>query len=695
MGVIHVLDSAVADQIAAGEVVERPASVVKELIENALDAGARNIEISVDGGGLERIRVIDDGGGMDADDAVLCFSRHATSKLTVADELRRLGTYGFRGEALAAIASVSKLCLVTRPAARAAGYQVRVEAGRVVHIGDSGGAFGTRIDVDDLFFNTPARRKFLKATRTEAGHVEDAIADAALVLPSVGFRLMIDGKLALDLPGAPQDAALAHAARIDRAVRCLGKHVRPLLFPLEASTELLAVRGYVVAPLETRRDLYGVHLSVNRRPITDRGLVQAVRTAFRTLLEVGRQPIVALDITIDAELVDVNVHPRKAEVRFAEPRRVSGHLIAMLSDFLATTPWLKSSTSPLRPRVMVLGESAPFGTAFSAGPRVPLGESAGRANADAWSAAADVAHARGDGERAALASADASSTRDAAADVARARGDVARARGDGERAALASPAHETSAMRGATERMAPAGPLALLYGSRMRDALVRRMAAPLSLLPEAGTGGASSFSALRVVGQLGGIYLILEGPQGMVVIDQHAAHERVVFERLRSARAQTAAPSQPMLIPLQVELTLTEMSALEDESSRAVLERHGLVIEPFGARAGLIKALPPGLEGRRAEQIARDALAELAAGTSALASPAAASSAALEDRMDRVCARLACHAAIRAGDAMHGDSVRALLVSLDAIDFGAHCPHGRPVVRTLRLEEMATWFHRR
>lgn len=660
MGVIHVLASAVADQIAAGEVVERPASVVKELMENALDAGARHIEIGIDGGGLERIRVVDDGGGMDADDAVLCFSRHATSKLTVADELRRLGTFGFRGEALAAIASVSKVRLVTRPPARAAGYEVRVEAGRVVHVGDAGGTFGTRIDVDELFFNTPARRKFLKAPRTEAGHVEDAIADAALSLPSVGFRLIVDGKPALDLPRAPDDAALAHAARIDRAVRCLGKHVRPLLFPLEARTELLAVSGYVVAPLETRRDLAGVHLSVNRRPVTDRGLVQAVRTAFRTLLEVGRQPIVALDIAIDAELVDVNVHPRKAEVRFADPRRVNGHLIALLSDFLATTPWLKSSTSPIRPRVMVLGESAsaPFGAPFRFGPSAPFGTHP----------APSAAHGGG-------------ATRDAsgAHDVNGAH-DVS-----GVQDAGSSPQEHAS--------VKPAGPLAYLYGSRMRDALARRREPP-SLLPEAGTGGASSFSTLRVVGQLGGLYLVLEAPHGMVIIDQHAAHERVVFERLRAARALASAPSQPMLIPLQVELTLTEMSALEDESARALLEKHGLFIEPFGARAALVKALPPGLEGRKAEQIARDALAELAAGTSATISRDAAS-ATLDDRMDRVCARLACHAAIRAGDVMHGDSVRALLRDLDAIDFGAHCPHGRPVVRTVRFEEMAQWFDRR
>lgn len=676
MGVIRVLASEVADQIAAGEVVERPASVVKELVENAIDAGATDIEVAVDGGGVERMRVVDNGAGMAADDAVLCFSRHATSKLTEADELRRLGTFGFRGEALAAIASVSRVRLVTRRAGDEIASEVRVEGGRVVHVGSAGGLFGTRIEVNDLFFNTPARRKFLKALRTEAGHVEDALADAALCLPHVGFRLVVDGKPALDLPRAPNDAALAHAARVDRAVRCLGKHVRPMLFPLEARTELLAVSGYVVAPLETRRDLGGVHLSVNRRPVSDRGLVQAVRTAFRTLLEVGRQPIVALDVQIDPELVDVNVHPRKAEVRFAEPRRVTGHIIALLSDFLATTPWLKSSTSPIRPRVMVLGEMRPS----SAGALATMTGGAGippvqRAAADLSDHSDHSAHP-------------------SEMYATRIRESVRRlddARGPSLASALARVPIGARPWRPSVQRDA--------FASANAPSAAMR---PLSLVPVAGTGGAASFGALRVVGQVGGMFLVLEAPEGMVVIDQHAAHERVVFERLRAARAAVNAPSQPMLIPLQIELSLTEMSALEDNDTRALLEKHGLAIEPFGARAALVKALPPGLDGKKAEQIARDALAELANGASVSPSRAGGegmgdvlSSAALDDRMDRVCARLACHAAIRAGDVMHVESVRALLRELDLIDLGAHCPHGRPVVRTVTFDEMAVWFDRK
>jgi DNA mismatch repair protein MutL len=617
VGVISVLATEVADQIAAGEVVERPASVIKELVENALDAGASRVSVHADGGGLVRMRVIDDGGGMAPDDAVLCFSRHATSKVRVAEDLLRIGTFGFRGEALAAIASVARTRLVTRTRDATVASEVRVDGGRVAHVGELGAPVGTTIDVEDLFFNVPARRKFLKAARTELGHIEDALADAALAHPHVAFSLSVDGKPILDLAAAPTHAPLDHAQRIERAVSCLGKHVRPLLYPIDAKSELVRLTGYIVAPLETRRDLTGVHLSVNGRPVTDRGLVGAVRTAFRTLLEVGRQPIVALDLAIDPELVDVNVHPRKSEVRFADPRRVSGHVIALLSEFLAQTPWLKTRDSP-----------PPPARVFS------------------------LAHKDGS-----LSPTPAEHAEDPVLDAHRARVQQALTRFD--------------------ERMrARGGAPASSYGALESDAS--------PTLPLAGVGAAGSFSALRVVGQVQGTFLILEGPDGMVVVDQHAAHERVVFERLKAARALADAPTQPLLVPMQLELSHAEVSALEDESNRALLARHGLVLEPFGPRQALIKALPPGLDGKRTEQIARDALKEMSIETSG----------ALEEREDAVCARLACHAAVRAGDAMSGESIRALLRDLDAIDLGAHCPHGRPVVRTLRFEEMASWFDR-
>jgi DNA mismatch repair protein MutL len=655
MGVIAVLPSDVADQIAAGEVVERPASVCKELVENALDAGATRVDVDVVGGGLERLVVQDDGCGMDDDDAVLCFSRHATSKIRSAHELLDLHSFGFRGEALAAISSVSRVNLTTRREGRDSGFRVAVDAGRIASVGEAGALKGTRVDVADLFFNVPARRKFLKTMRTEAGHIEDALLSVALCKPGVALRLTVDGKVVLDLPAvaAAHTDTLEHPARVDRVVRCLGNHLRPHLYPVRGQTELLTVSGYVVAPVETRRDLAGVHLSVNGRPVADRQLVQAVRAAFRTLLEVGRQPIVALDLQIDPATVDVNVHPRKAEVRFADPRRVSGHLISLLSEFLSTTPWLDRGRT--QPTVFRLHQQA---SAFSktsdtvdAGGAVDAGESV-----------------------------DVGKTGDAGK-----TGDVGDAHRDRIRAALArfnqshSPA-PTTTVRSSFPSPSSSTPLTLEQAARQASPSLPTLAS----VP--GRGGATSFAALRAVGQVGGTYLILEGPDGMVVIDQHAAHERVVFERLRARRQSgQPQPSQPLLLPLTIELSATERAALDDDDVRAELNNFGLDVDGFAHTTALVRALPPGLDGRKAQAIVRDVLAELqSAGTRHT----------LDERTDAVCARLACHAAIRAGDTMAPVQVRALLDDLDKIDLGAHCPHGRPVVRTLDYTELADWFDR-
>ncbi len=658
-----------ADQIAAGEVVERPASVLKELVENSLDAGARRIDVSVAGGGLERLTVTDDGEGMDDDDAVLCFSRHATSKLSQVDDLRGLSTFGFRGEALAAIASVARVRLVTRRSGSPRAFSVTVDGGRVVKVGEAGATWGTSLEVADLFWNVPARRKFLKSPRTEAGHIEAALLTTALCRPDVGFRLDVDGKVAFDLPPVPEAsaktsppsaedrrAALSQPGRIDRVVRCLGEQLRPHVLPLWAATDLLVLSGHVVAPLHTRRDLQGVLLSVNGRPVADRALVQAVRAAFRTLLEVGRQPIVALDIALDPELVDVNVHPRKAEVRFFDPRRVSGHVISLLSEFLATTPWL-SSSAQARGRAW----TSAWPLAAAEGRTAPSSPSSPTFASPMAAELLPVTAPGGQGQGPVD-----------VADAARARVKEALSRFHARDASMGNPPAVSSSAPRPWEQSSPRG-----------------AADTPSLFPsQPGRGGASSFAALRVVGQVGGTFLVLEGPEGMVVIDQHAAHERVVFERLRAARrlsSSQAAPSQPLLLPLTLELTALERAALDDDDVRQELLAHGLDVEGFSHQTALVRALPVGLDGRKAAEILRDALAALSTSSRTTA---------FDDRIDAVCARLACHAAVRAGDVLASAQVRVLLEDLDRIDLGAHCPHGRPVVRTVPFEVMGRWFDR-
>ena len=671
MGVIAVLASAVADQIAAGEVVERPASVVKELVENALDAGAHRVEIDIVGGGVDRLVVTDDGSGMDDDDAVLCFERHATSKLKVADDLRRIGSFGFRGEALAAISSVSKVTLTTKKRDRPAGFAVVVEGGRVVSVGEAGHAPGTRVDVRDLFFNVPARRKFLKTLRTEAGQIEDTLLSTALCRPDLGIRLVVDGKTVLDLP-AVSDKALDHPARLDRVVRCLGKHLRPHLYPVSSSTELLTLSGYIVAPLETRRDLAGVHLSVNGRPVSDRHLVQAVRAAFRTLLEVGRQPIVALDLALDRELVDVNVHPQKAEVRFADPRRVSGHLISLLSEFLVTTPWLDR-------------DHRPASTTFKLQDTGGLSSNSSTLSSSSSSPSSPSLHAP------VLITQPQSTVAGPVSDVVdvhRERVRAALVRYGQRHSSSIPPTTTTWPQPSSSSNSSSNASSNATSNSTSSNAASSSSPVFPTLQSQPGRGGASSFSAVRVGGQVGSTDLILEGPRGMVVIDQHAAHERVVFERLRARRQASSSspqPSQPLLLPITIELSAIERAALDDEDVKRELATWGVDVDGYAHNTAMVRALPPGLDGRKAQAIVRDALAELGtAGTSGT----------LDDRNDAVCARLACHAAVRAGDTLAPVQVRALLEDLDRIDLGAHCPHGRPVVRGVDYSELAGWFDR-
>lgn len=627
MGRIRVLADALASQIAAGEVVERPASVIKELVENSLDAGASRVDVLIEGGGAERMVITDDGEGMSAEDAAMCFSRHATSKLRAIEDLRRIGTFGFRGEAMAAISSVAKVRLVTRRAEDEVAAEVRVEGGRITHVGQVGAPVGTQIEVKELFFNVPARRKFLKTPRTEAGHIDAALRTTALGQPGIALSLTSEGKRVLDVGAAPEDAPLEHPRRIERAVACLGEETRDFLYPLDAETDLLRLSGYVVAPLLTRRDLSGVNLSVNGRPVSDRGLLQAVRVAYRTLLEVGRQPLCALDIEIDPALVDINVHPRKAEVRFEEPRRVTGHLIRLLSDFLATTPWV--TKAPAKTWVLRAGE--------------------GTFKDDDGGDLAAVHRAR---------------VREALESYAERRG---------EPPSIPTGAYWTRAQ--------PTGMSRPIVDPRPVWGGTARAGAPST---QAGLGLAGAFSELRPVGQVGLTYLVLEGPDGMVVIDQHAAHERVTFEKLRKAAREGNTPSQPLLFPLQMSLGPLEEAALEEKAE--ALRVYGLDVEPFGDGAAMIRAVPHGLDAGKAEEIVRDALREL----SEDGRPDA-----LEDLVDRVCSRLACHGSVRAGQTMAPEEIRALLKQLDAIDFGAHCPHGRPVVRALPFEEMERWFDRR
>ncbi|HET8542536.1 MAG TPA: DNA mismatch repair endonuclease MutL [Anaeromyxobacter sp.] len=591
---IQVLPPGLVNQIAAGEVVERPASVVKELVENALDAGARAIAVDVEDGGLGLVRVADDGSGMDREDALLALERHATSKLRDGQGLSAIATMGFRGEALPAIASVSRFRLDTAACDDGAGTRVEIAGGAAPEVGDAARPRGTTVEVRDLFFNTPARRKFMRAAATEAGHVAEAVTRLALARPDVGFTVRSAGRVAL--------GARAGDALRDRAAQAIGRDARRHLLPFDATRGAVRVHGLVCSPDHSEATGRGLYLFVNGRWVRDRGAAHAVLRAFAGSLPAGRHPAGVLFVELPLGRVDVNVHPQKHEVRFADAREVHDAIFHAVAATLRTAPWLGAAGAP---------------AAGGGAPPAPLAaeEAAGVL---AW----------------------------------------ARARPPEGSGATALPA---------------AGPLA----------------SAVFAFPVAGEDGGSRaagyFASLRLVGQHARTYLVCEAPGGgLVVVDQHASHERLLFHRLREAFRARTLPVQPFLLPQVVSLPAAAARALEDgiEDLRAV----GLDVEPFGGDSFAVKGAPAALGGADLEALLTDLagqLSEVERGS------------AVDEAFHALLATMACHAAVRANQELSTEEARALLDGLDAIDFKARCPHGRPVVFELPLAELERRVGRR
>jgi DNA mismatch repair protein MutL len=603
MSSIQVLPPGLVNQIAAGEVVERPASVVKELVENALDAGARAISIDVEEGGLALVRVADDGCGMDREDALLALERHATSKLRDAAGLAAISTMGFRGEAIPAIASVSRFQLTTAPGEDGHGTRIEIDGGSAPQVSAVSRSRGTTIEVRDLFFNTPARRKFMRAGPTEAGHVTEAVVRLALARPDVSFQLRSGGRLALSTrAGEPLG---------ERAVHALGREAHRHLVPVDAERGAVRVRGLVCSPDHSEATARSVYLFVNGRWVRDRSAAHAVLRAFAGSLPAGRHPAGVLFVELPLGRVDVNVHPQKHEVRFAEPREVQDAIFHAVAGALRTAPWLgrASATSPA-----LAGE--------------PAADPGGPGAAAAEETAGVLAWARG-----------------------------ARPP-DGSGASLPLPA------------------------------LDRAGTAPFAfpVQPEEGPARpAGYFGSLRFVGQHARTYLVCEAPGGaLVVIDQHASHERMLFHRLREAFRARAVPVQPFLLP-QV-ITVPPAAARALEGGLEELRRLGLDVEPFGGDAFAVKGAPAALGGVDLPALLGDLagqLAEVERGS------------AVDDAFHDLLATMACHAAVRANQDLSAEEARALLDGLDAIDFKARCPHGRPVVFELPLAELERRVGRR
>jgi DNA mismatch repair protein MutL len=588
------LPGAVIDQIAAGEVVERPASVVKELVENALDAGSGRVRVEVRGGGRDWIAVTDDGCGMSPEDAALSLERHATSKISAAEDLANIHTFGFRGEALAAIASVSRVRLRSRRREDREALELQLEGSEVVHRRAVGGPPGTRIEVAGLFEGVPARRKFLKSDTTEWGHVSDWLARTALSLPAVHFDIQRDDRPAVSWPST-QDP-------LDRIAAVVGEADAAAFTPVSWEEGRAGLEGFVTRPERHRSTTAGIYLYVNRRPVKDRVIQHALIEIYRDLLPRGRFPAAVLFLELPTELVDVNVHPAKVEVRFAEPRAVHALVRHGVRAALSARGWLTGATEAARP-------AQPVGRRFAD----PGGESPAQTG---WGFA-----------------------------------------GSSATAAIAADGPALEAETGAA-----------ITGS---------------------TG--IRFADLPLLGQLLATYLVLESKEQLLLIDQHAAHERVLFERLRAQWLERGVEAQGLLAPTVVQLEPLAFAALS-ECAEATLAL-GFDWEAYGETSVAIRSVPALLADRDPGQLLRNLADELAA--AGVAADALRRGSRNLAAADQLFASLACHAARRKGDVLDPIEQRALLDALDAIPWAPCCPHGRPVAVPFELAEIERRFARR
>jgi DNA mismatch repair protein MutL len=656
---VHVLPDDLANQIAAGEVVERPASVVKELVENALDAGARRIRVDLANGGVQLVRVADDGGGMDRDDATLAVLRHATSKIGSIGDLHAIRSFGFRGEALPSIASVSRFVLRTRRHEDDEGTEVRIEGGGPATIGPCGCAAGTSVEVRDLFYNVPARRKFLRAIATESAHVTDVVEWAALSRPDVTMILSRDGRVAREW--------LRSSGREERARDVMDDE------PLSACSGTrgaLSVEAFLSRPERARSGATRLLFFVNGRPVKDRTLARIVANAYGSVLEPGRYPVGVVYLDLPAEVVDVNVHPQKAEVRFADARAVQDALFKIIATPLSRAfglpapgahPWAGHGQRKQKPEP---DDDKPPQVTWSGSGRLPgiLGPPGTPWRGDGW---LPVTETKAPEAPPAPAPQNAPASPPPAPEP-----DPWGLVGDTAPAEEIRPP-EPPAARPITPQPAttmPARPMPYPTASERLQIADRP----------------SAYGALTFVAQVRRTFLVCEGPDGLYVMDQHAAAERVTFDRLRRAYETRAVASQRLLIPEIVRVTAAEGALIEEAQEE--IGRAGFEISLAGPGQAAVGAVPQILAGRVSpEQLLRDLLAELGR----------AGERALSGAVDLALATMACHGSVRAGDAMAREEVAALLGALDDVDFAGHCPHGRPVVMKIRWAELEQKVGRR
>jgi len=650
-----------ANQIAAGEVVERPASVVKELVENAIDAGASRIQIELEEAGQRLIRVSDDGTGMARGDAVRCVERHATSKLTSAAQLFNITTLGFRGEALPSIASVSRFELLTKPRGVIGGTRVRIEGGAAPIVSEAGCPPGTTITVRDLFFNTPARAKFLKTRATEFKHAIDVVHRVALPNPQVGFVVQHNGKKALDLPPVTRAE--------ERIFAFVGAEDARHMFPLEpASQDAAHAKGFFGQPAYTKRTAEGIWTFVNGRFVRDKALHAAVKAAYQGLVDRGRYPVAFLFVEVPPELVDVNVHPMKTEVRFHDANAVFRAVRRSVLQSLARSPWIQEDAAT--------GSGASIGARASAAAR--SGEEVDEAIDHQPSIPVRVytLHSTNFPEPSVVPEFLPRTSAGGRADAPRPGGSY----GGGGGLAVGARADQRDDARPSARALATGAAAARggdHVGAASRSGRMSEEPAPRP----------GYFASLHVIGTFRGTYILATDggdAASLVVIDQHAAHERITFERLRKAWSARRVESQMMLVPKVITLDASRAAAMEEHLN--TFEGLGFEIEAFGGNAFAVKHVPRLLDRGDYQRVIEDALDDLIETGNAQS---------VDTAIDAVLIRMACHGSVRAGDRMSEREIFALFEQLDEIDFGGNCPHGRPVYFRMGIDEIERRFDRR
>ncbi|MBI4229181.1 MAG: DNA mismatch repair endonuclease MutL, partial [Deltaproteobacteria bacterium] len=600
MGNIRILPESVVSKIAAGEIVERPSSIVKELVENALDAGSTRINIELGAGGKRLIRVSDNGVGMSRDDALLSLERHATSKLKTIDDLLSINTLGFRGEALPSIAGVSRFSITTRTEGDIAGIKIAVMGGTIKSVQETGCPQGTSVEARDIFYNTPPRLKFMKTSDTELRNVLDVVQRESLSRPDVRFELSHDGK---DIILLPEKGSIEH--------RLPDIFPETDLYRVYIEVEGILIHGFMNGPDDARSTTQKLYAYVNSRTVKDRFLTRMAIDSYGTLLDKGKFPQGMLSIDLPYQEVDVNVHPTKNEVRFRKPKLIGDLIKTAILEMLRGAPWIRGYHDRIENAVTGFYEKKQhFETRVL----------------------------------------------------------------DRDRTALYYRKGEDQVEHGDRSKLE----------SDNITFYKRAGAHPLKPLTQGALRNEGYFSSLKILGQIGELYIVCESEEGMILIDQHAAHERLNYEKLKRAHSGNVRQErQELLLPITLELSPYETRMMKENLEE--LNNLGIELEEFGKDGFVIRSIASMLVGTDIKGLIKDILGEISSLDKEMS---------LTERRDNIIATIACHSSIRASDKLNHQKIIALLGQLDKAEFPHSCPHGRPVVRGISFEELDRMFKR-